>query len=167
MYLDQLSDDEFVRYVSLANTDPVVSRLLVMLTDPERPKNRLMELMTYHGMDPDTLGIRDQNGFYSGIDEYLRSLEFELEQAAEVRRDLEDQLETQARELDQFRNLTIGEFIEHARNRVQNAEDEVAKARREFKHQLESMQAENHKLLSHNREITEKLNMWSTLQQVN
>jgi len=167
MYLDQLSDDEFIRYVSLTNTDPVVARLLTMLTDPERPKNRLMDLMTHQGMDPDTLGIRNQNGFYIAIDEYLRELEFELDQALINHRDLEREMETMESELDGYRNLTITEFLSQARERLIEAEAKAYSAQREHTRNMERLQEENRQLTARYQSIAEKLDMWTTLQRVN
>lgn len=151
MNYNVLTYRELVHYLDLNSTDPMVRRLVSMLTDGP---NGIFAGLLDAGMDPRTWvfssGYQDMTP-----GEYIQDLESEVRQLNESNDDLRYRLEQAEDERDALKTRNIVDFIEEVQAEKRANKELV----REAMATVQAYKKENDKL-------TEQIDMWGKLNHV-
>lgn len=151
MNYNVLTYRELVHYLDFNSTDPVVRKLVSMLTDGP---NDMFAGLVEAGMDPRTgvfsSGYRDMTP-----GEYIQDLEAEVRQLNESNDDLQCRLEWAEDERDQLKTRNIVDFIEEVQAEKRANQDLV----RESIATVQAYKKENDKL-------KEQIDMWGRMNRV-
>lgn len=155
MNYNQLSDREFIRYITLSNTDPIVNRFIKILTGDDNALTKLADA----GMDVDTWTFTEEGDTYSPGDyiEHLRSKLDSIEDDLWVaNRELEDIRE----ERDRLETRTVMDFIKDVHAQVTNAEQRAVGAHAEARRAREEADL----IKAHNLELKNKIDVWQVME---
>ena len=151
MKLNHLSDLELLHYLDLYSTDPVVQRLVDILSTT---RAGLVNDLVDAGMDPDLWIVEDDGDRYTPGD-YIVHLRSMVQHERDDRHTAEDEQERLQREVDRLSTRTIVDFLHEAKELVDQAERSAASAVRS-RFDLERQ----------NKELREQLDMWTIMKTV-
>jgi hypothetical protein len=151
MKLNHLSDLELLHYLDLYSTDPVVQRLANILSTT---RAGLVNDLVDAGMDPDSWIIEADGNRYTPGD-YIVHLRSLVQHERDDRHTAEDEQELLQREVDRLGARTIVDFLHEAKDLVDDANRNAARAVRAA-----------HELDCQNKELREKLDMWTIMRTV-
>ena len=148
MKLNHLSDTELLHYLDLYSTDPIVQRLVNILSTT---RAGLVNDLVDAGMDPETWLIEADGDKYTPGD-YIVHLRSLVQYERDERHCAEDEQERLQREVDRLSARTIVDFLHEAKELVDRADRNAARAIRSA-----------HELDCQNKELQEKLEMWTIM----
>jgi len=148
MKLNHLSDTELLHYLDLYSTDPIVQRLVNILSTT---RAGLVNDLVDAGMDPETWIIEADGDKYTPGD-YIVHLRSMAQHATDDRHTAEDEQDLLQREVDRLSARTIVDFLHEAKELINNANRNAASAVRSA-----------HELDRQNKELREKLEMWTIM----
>lgn len=152
MKLNHLSDTELLHYLDLYSTDPIVQRLVDILSTT---RAGLVDDLVDAGMDPDTWIVEDDGDRYTPGD-YIVHLRSLAQHERDDRHTAEDEQYLLQREVDRLSARNIVDFLHEAKDLIDNANRNAASAVRSA-----------HDLDCQNKELREKLDMWTIMKTVN
>lgn len=144
MNLLAMSEREMVNYLDLCSDDPVIKRLLSMISFTQEEYEDLVDNLVDAGMDREYLVF---NGMTSP-GSYIRDLENQVE-------DLERENSDLSEELDSLKTKTVVELIH-----------ELKEDRLRMEHYVRESQSDNEFLRKRTEQLEEKLNMWTIMNKV-
>lgn len=136
-----MSEREMVHYLDMYSEDPVIHRLLGMITYTRDEYQYLVENLADAGMDQDFLVFHGMTSPGS----YIKELEFQVEELEREKSSLEE-------ELDELKTKTVVEFIA-----------EVRQEQLELKQQMYIVKNDNGILQRRAEELQAKLDMWGVM----
>jgi hypothetical protein len=148
MKLNHLSDLELLHYLELCSTDPVVQRLVTILSTT---RAGLVNDLVDAGMDPDTWIFEDDGDKYTPGD-YIVHLRSLAQHERDDRHTAEDEQDLLQREVDRLSARNIVDFLHEAKELISNADRRAASAIRSA-----------HELDCQNKELREKLDVWTIM----
>jgi hypothetical protein len=155
MNLNHLSDVELLRYLDLTSTDPLVKRLINMLS---APNGGLVGDLVEAGMDPNTWVFTDDHqDYYPG--DYITHLQKMVAYAEDDRAVAEMDLADAREELDKLSRRTVTELLVDAQRAIDSAKSNHLYAVREAEKAHEVID----KVQAENRHLKEQLGMWNIL----
>jgi hypothetical protein len=155
MNLNHLSDVELLRYLDLTSTDPLVIRLINMLS---APNGGLVGDLVEAGMDPNTWVFTDDHqDYYPG--DYITHLQKMVAYAEDDRAVAEMDLADAREELDKLSRRTVTELLVDAQRAIDSAKSNHLYAVREAEKAHEVID----KVQAENRHLKEQLGMWNIL----
>jgi hypothetical protein len=155
MKLNHLSDNELLNYLSLHSNDPLILRLVDMLSTT---RGGIISDLVDAGMDPNTWTFtEDYQEYYPGdyVTHLQKSVAYAVDDLAVAEMDLADARE----KLDKLSRRTVTELLVNAEEAISTAETNRRYAVREAEkaHEvIDRVQAEN-------RELKEKLGVWNIM----
>jgi hypothetical protein len=155
MKLNHLSDNELLNYLSLHSNDPLILRLVDMLSTT---RGGIIGDLVDAGMDPNTWTFtEDYQEYYPGdyVTHLQKSVAYAVDDLAVAEMDLADARE----KLDKLSRRTVTELLVDAEEAISTAETNRRYAVREAEkaHEvIDRVQAEN-------RELKEKLGVWNIM----
>lgn len=144
MNLLTMSEREMVNYLDMYSDDPVIKRLLSMISSTKEEYEDLVDNLVDAGMDRDYLVFDGMTSPGS----YIRDLEFQVE-------DLERENTDLSEELHELKAKTVVEFIH-----------ELREDRLRLEHHVREYQSDNEILRKRTEQLEEKLNMWTIMNKV-
>ena len=155
MNLNHLSDVELLRYLDLTSTDPLIKRLINMLS---APNGGLVGDLVEAGMDPNTWVFTDDHqDYYPG--DYITHLQKMVAYAEDDRAVAEMDLADAREELDKLSRRTVTQLLVDAEEAISTAEANRRYATREAEKAHEVID----KVQAENRELKEKLGVWNIM----
>ena len=148
MKLNHLSDLELLHYLDLYSTDPIVQRLVTILSTT---RAGLVNDLVDAGMDSDTWIFEDDGDKYTPGD-YIVHLRSLVQYERDGRHTAEFEQDLLQREVDRLSARTIVDFLHEAKDLVDNANRNAASAVRSA-----------HDLDCQNKELQEKLDVWTIM----
>ncbi len=151
MNYNSMTDHELMHYLDLYSTDPVVRRLIDVLT---RTRGGIISDLESAGMDPQTWTFETEwQSMYPG--EYIEALRNDLQEAESSLSSTKYELEDLEEKYNQLRTKSIMEFVQEVNNERLRASLTASEARKE----TEKVREENAKL-------REQIDMWGRLNKV-
>lgn len=155
MNLNHLSDRELLNYLSLQSTDPIIIRLINMLS---APNGGLVGDLVEAGMDPNTwVFTEDYQDYFPG--EYITHLQKMVAYAEDDKTVAEMDLADAREELEKLRRRTVTELLVDAQRAIDSAKSNQLYAVREAEKAHEVID----KVQAENRELKEKLGVWNIM----
>ena len=155
MKLNHLSDSELLNYLSLHSNDPLILRLVDMLSTT---RGGIISDLVDAGMDPNTWTFtEDYQEYYPG--DYVIHLQKMADYDRQDREIAENNLEDMRKEVERLSRRTVTQLLMDAEEAISIAETNRRYADRETEkaHQLiDRVQLEN-------RELKEKLGVWNIM----
>ena len=148
MNINHLSDIELLHYLDLTSNDPLVRRLVDMLS---ATRGGIISDLVEAGMDPNTgTFTEDYQDYYPG--DYITHLQKMYNYEAEDRAILEDERDELKKEVERLGLRSITEVLAEAQRAVNHANANVSSITRHAT-----------KVDDENRELREKLGMWNIM----
>lgn len=151
MNYNAMTDMEMLHYLDLYSEDPVVRRLVNLLSNT---RGALLTDLENAGMDPQTWMFETKwQDYYPG--DYIIHLQRELERAEEELKILQQEHEELQDKYDQVKTRTIMQFVEEVQAEKRAASYKVQEAMNQAKKQKEE-----------NDRLREQIDMWGRINQV-
>jgi hypothetical protein len=155
MNLNHLTDVELLRYLDLTSTDPLIKRLINMLS---APNGGLVGDLVEAGMDPNTWAFTDDHqDYYPG--DYITHLQKMVSYAEDELVVVEIDLADARNEVDRLSTRSVTELLADAQRAIESAKSNHSYAVREAEKAHEVID----KVQAENRHLKEQLGMWNIL----
>jgi len=151
MNYNSMTDLELLHYLDLYSEDPIVRRLVDLLSNT---RGAIISDLESAGMDPQTWTFdTDWHKMYPG--EYIEQLRRDRDEAESDLEHTKYKLEEAETELDEMKTRTIMDFVQEVWQEKKTATFKVQEALKEAKAQKEE-----------NDRLREKIDMWGNLNKV-
>lgn len=151
MNYNAMTDLELLHYLDLYSDDPLIRRLIDVLT---RTRGEIISDLEEAGMDPQTWTFGDGwNKMFPG--QYITDLEKQVKYVEDELEHTKYKLEEAETELDELKTRSIMDFVQEVWQEKRTASFKVSEAMKE----IEQVKALNAKL-------TEQIDMWGRLNKV-
>ena len=151
MNYNAMSDHELMHYLDLYSTDPVVRRLIGVLT---RTRGALINDLEAAGMDSQSWTFGEGwNKFSPG--QYIQELRNDVERAEDELRLAQHDLADLEDERDRLKARSIMQFVE-----------EVQQEKRAATHKVLAAQEETKRVAQENAKLREQIDMWGAMNRV-
>lgn len=151
MNYNAMSDTEFMHYLDIYNDDPVIRRLIDVLT---RTRGALIDDLEAAGMDSQSWTFGEGwNKFSPG--QYIVELRHDVERAEDELKLAQDELMEMQDECERLKTRTIMQFVE-----------EVQQEKRANKSLADEAWKEANRVREENTKLREQIDMWGAMNQV-
>lgn len=149
-FLNTLSDTELIRYLDLHSTDPVILRLVNILSDTQ---GGLISDLVAFGMDPQTWTFRADgyNEYYPG--QYVNHLETEVDYYKKEADDWQFRYDESRDECKRLSARSVAQLMSEMKELVERSKAEAANETRIA-----------NKIRTENEELKDKINVWQILE---
>lgn len=151
MNYNAMTDIELMHYLDLYSEDPVIRRLIDVLT---RTRGAIISDLEDAGMDPQTWTFQDDyHRMFPG--QYITDLRHQRDELESNLNYAKNDLEEVTEERDQLKTRNIMAFIE-----------EVMQERKTASHKVQAATIESNKVREENAKLREQIDMWGRLNKV-